>query len=203
MFNKDNINNNINNISYTDNTDNNINNTDICKYLLFNLFCGYYECQSQIHYNHTYYFCIVSYISKNKIGPRMMSRGVDEEGNVSFYVKTDFITHIIDNSNNKLNNTNNKLNNKLNNSNNTNNSYIIFTIYRGSVPLYWSQNDPLKPSKIWFNRSEEENTDAFIRHMTKSSISIINNSNNININSDTNNNNLYNSNLYNNNISNK
>lgn len=108
-------------------------------FLLGNLFCGYFLTEHVIR-SDKYIFTICSMISTNKIGPRMLCRGVDDEGNSSFFVKTYF--NIIKND-----------------------ALVFdFDIFRGSVPLYWSQHDPLKPTKIWFNNDISENEKAFKKH---------------------------------------
>lgn len=110
---------------------------------LHSLFCGYYEFQTYRSGDAIFNFEIRSFISTNKIGPRMLCRGIDKDGNVSFFVKTEFFCTPVKTS-----------------------LYpnIRFTIFRGSVPLYWSQDDPLKPSKINFDQTEKENQQAFKRH---------------------------------------
>lgn len=52
--------------------------------LLFNLFCGFFESQTYRNGADNYLLEMRSFISTNKIGPRMLCRGVDLEGNVSF-----------------------------------------------------------------------------------------------------------------------
>ena len=125
------------------------NNENLCSLkskLIYNLFCGYFEMQHLRNGNDMFTFIIKSYISTNKIGPRMLCRGVDQEGNVSFFVKTYFSIEA---------------------KNGQDIDKHEFTCFRGSVPLLWSQNDPLKPSKIWFDGTEEENIEAFNKHLKK------------------------------------
>lgn len=107
-----------------------------------NMFCGYFETQKLKTKEMIYTLKIMSKISTRKIGPRMLSRGVDELGNVSFFVETQFL---VEEGSNKS----------------------LFRILRGSVPLYWSQSDPLRPHKINFDKNSEENSDAFKKHMEK------------------------------------
>lgn len=106
------------------------------------IFCGYFETQTVWENGILNFLKIQSKISIKKIGARMLSRGVDNNGNVSFFVETKF-TVKNDNERNE------------------------FVILRGSVPLYWSQNDPLKPKKIQLEGSYEENKDAFNKHFNK------------------------------------
>ncbi|ORD94141.1 SYJ1 [Enterospora canceri] len=119
--------------------------SDSDSFSLLNLFSGYYEYQTYRNGSIHYTFEIRSFVSTNKIGPRMLCRGVDEDGNAAFFVKTSFRC----NSNQSKNDE----------------PEINFTIFRGSVPLFWAQTDPLKPSKIWFEGTEKENSGAFRKHM--------------------------------------
>ncbi|KAL6121430.1 hypothetical protein NUSPORA_01641 [Nucleospora cyclopteri] len=115
-------------------------------FLLGNLFCGYYEYQLYRNSGDAYEFEIRSFISTSKIGPRMLCRGVDELGNVSFFVKTVFIAN------------RNKVGKK------KDDNEIFFEIFRGSIPLFWSQDDPLKPSKIIFEKDKSKHKYAFNHH---------------------------------------
>jgi len=103
------------------------------------LICGYFETQIVREGEKAYKLTIFSRISTKKIGTRLLSRGVDELGKVSFFVETKFITELGDVKNE-------------------------FTILRGSVPVFWSQNDPLKPHKIQIEKDIEKNRKAFQKH---------------------------------------
>ncbi|KAI5148085.1 hypothetical protein ENBRE01_0099 [Enteropsectra breve] len=121
-----------------------------------NLFCGYFETRriaSEVEAsnkpeensnkpveNKIEGIKIISKISSDKIGPRMLSRGIDEEGKVSFFVETSIVLEC-------------------------HKKKIHFTILRGSVPVFWSQDEPMKPNKIVLNGEREENNEAFKKHM--------------------------------------
>lgn len=105
-----------------------------------NMFCGYFESRSVRNNGILYFLKIFSKISVKKIGTRLLSRGVDAVGNVSFFVETKFATK-------------------------SGIERVEFTILRGSVPLYWSQEDPLKPHKIIFDQDQENNDLAFKKHI--------------------------------------
>lgn len=117
-------------------------NTGSDKMMIGNMICGYFESRSIRENGMLYFLKILSRISIKKIGTRMLSRGVDELGKVSFFVETKFATK-------------------------SGNERVEFVILRGSVPLYWSQDDPLKPHKIIFDESREKNGKAFRRHLEK------------------------------------
>lgn len=107
-------------------------------YMLANVFCGYFE--TRMHYDDTTFFLkMQSMISSRKIGTRMLSRGVDENGNVSFLVETRIVVG-------------------------NEEAQESFTVVRGSVPLFWSQDDPLRPHKIIFEQEQAENMRAFEEH---------------------------------------
>lgn len=103
------------------------------------MFCGYFETRKVKEDDKVFYLKIQSKISVKKIGTRMFSRGVDEQGKVSFFVETKFTIKNEDIKNE-------------------------FIILRGSVPLYWSSVDPLKPHKINLDNTYEENEEAFKLH---------------------------------------
>ena len=103
------------------------------------LICGYFETQIKRDLDKVYKFSIFSKISTKKIGTRLLSRGVDELGKVSFFVETKFITEVSGNKNE-------------------------FTILRGSVPVFWSQDDPLKPHKIQIGSDIQRAREAFKAH---------------------------------------
>lgn len=116
---------------------------DFSKMMIGNVFCGYFESRIIRDNGMLHYIKILSRISTEKIGPRMLSRGVDESGNVSFFVETKFIVK------NDV-------------------ERIEFLILRGSIPLFWSQEDPLKPQKVIFDKDNQvKNDEAFIRHIKK------------------------------------
>lgn len=106
------------------------------------MFCGYFEAQTVREGGCLYSIKIRSRISIKKIGTRMLSRGVDDLGKVSFFVETMFV---IEGGGEKSE----------------------FTILRGSVPVYWSQDDPLKPHKMNLERDYESNQKAFNSHFDK------------------------------------
>lgn len=116
--------------------------SNVQKYVIPSMFCGYFEVQNTKNAGVLYTLKIMSMISTKKIGPRMLSRGIDAMGNVSFFVETQFL--IEDNT-----------------------TSTIFRILRGSIPLYWSQTDPLRPHKINIDENEEANNKAFKKHMEK------------------------------------
>ncbi|KAI5173304.1 synaptojanin [Pancytospora epiphaga] len=107
-------------------------------YLLMNMFCGYFESQTYLS-DSEYRFIIQSRISSKKIGTRLLSRGVDDGGNVSFFVETSFQVE-------------------------SNGKKEVFNVTRGSVPLFWSQDDPLRPHRIQIDRDLAESYGAFSKH---------------------------------------
>ncbi|ELA42058.1 uncharacterized protein VICG_00907 [Vittaforma corneae ATCC 50505] len=115
---------------------------DFGKMVIGNMICGYFESRSIRENGMLYFLKILSRISIKKIGTRMLSRGVDELGKVSFFVETKFVTK-------------------------SDSERVEFVILRGSVPLYWSQDDPLKPHKIIFDENKEKNGKAFKQHLEK------------------------------------
>ncbi|TBU09484.1 phosphoinositide polyphosphatase [Hamiltosporidium magnivora] len=83
---------------------------------------------------------LLSLISSAKVGPRLYCRGLDDNGNVSFFVKTLCRIYLKEN--------------------------IIFeiTLIRGSIPLFWYQEkNPLK-FEFKFSRESEISKNAFKRH---------------------------------------
>lgn len=114
-------------------------NYDFDQMLIGHLICGYFESHVVREDDKVYKLKIFSKISIKKIGTRLLSRGVDELGKVSFFVETKFITSCGDNKSE-------------------------FTILRGSVPVFWSQCDPLKPHKIQFDQDIQKNRSAFKKH---------------------------------------
>ncbi|KAI4292350.1 synaptojanin [Pancytospora philotis] len=107
-------------------------------YVAASMFCGYLEsrvCQD----GSTYRLTIQSLISNRKIGTRFLSRGVDESGNASFLVETRFrvASELADEE---------------------------FVIIRGSVPLFWTQDDPLRPQKLQIDGADRDAAKAFGLH---------------------------------------
>jgi len=115
---------------------------DQSRIVMGKMFCGYFEMQTVRENGILYFLKIQSKISIKKIGTRMLSRGIDETGSVSFFVETKFTIK-------------------------SDKERSEFTILRGSVPLYWSQYDPLKPHKIHLEKDLETNRKAFVRHFEK------------------------------------
>lgn len=105
-----------------------------------NMICGYFESKDTRENHRLYNLKIFSKISTKKIGTRMLSRGIDEFGKVSFFVETKFVTTC-------------------------ESQKTEFVILRGSVPVYWSQADPLQPNKINIDFDREKNLDAFKKHI--------------------------------------
>lgn len=102
------------------------------------VFCGYFEVQTFLATAmHTY--AVLSLIGTRRIGPRMRCRGVDVAGAAAFTVETRF--EMVGPS-----------------------GRDSFKILRGTVPLFWSQRDPLRPRKLQLERTADENELAFIRH---------------------------------------
>lgn len=88
--------------------------------------------------------CLLSLISKERIGPRFLCRGIDDNSNVAMFVKTKF------NFDYKLNNEHKSFNLK---------------IYRGSIPLFWQQTEDIKKS-LYFLRepSTIKTLECFTNH---------------------------------------
>ncbi|KAF7683222.1 Polyphosphatidylinositol phosphatase INP52 [Astathelohania contejeani] len=89
---------------------------------------------------------LLSLISCNKVGARLYSRGLDDAGNVSFFVETRLEV---------------AMRNKM-----ADIPIFEHTVLRGSVPLFWKQaNTPLR-TEIAFTRENEATLPAFIRHFS-------------------------------------
>ncbi|EPR79410.1 Phosphoinositide polyphosphatase [Spraguea lophii 42_110] len=118
------------------------------------LFCGYIN--SKVSYRYT--TTILSFISKNRIGPRFICRGVDDDGNSSFFVKTIC----------QVKRDDEIINEKI--------------LYRGSIPVYWEQKLSLRqeikiydkehkiPFKKHFKVLQKENKKIFVINLLSSKI---------------------------------
>jgi len=103
---------------------------------LAHMFCGYFETFRAVGESPMIY-TLLSMISTKRIGPRMLSRGANAEGDSAFFVETSFSTW-------------------------KDGKMETVKFIRGSVPLFWKQDDPLRPNKI--DISEEDCDDAFEKH---------------------------------------
>lgn len=108
-------------------------------FLLVDMVCGYFETRSHANYGRVYILNILSRISTSRIGPRLLSRGVNRSGAASFFVETRFTVSDLSDT-------------------------TEFTILRGSVPLHWSQKDPLRPHKLSMDEDPGASEYAFDRH---------------------------------------
>ncbi|KAF7687785.1 Synaptojanin-2 [Cucumispora dikerogammari] len=88
--------------------------------------------------------CILSLISKERIGPRYLCRGIDDNSNVAMFVKTKY-----------------QLSQKLNDIYNS----CIIKIYRGSIPLFWQQTEDLRKSLYFpIEPKSEKSLNCFQTH---------------------------------------
>lgn len=109
---------------------------DASDFPIANLYCGFC-CERIIG---QYKMSIVSLINSNKIGPRFYCRGVNDSGNVSFFVKTHTQLKIDKN--------------------------ILYSkhMLRGSIPLFWYQDkNPLR-STTKYSREKDVSRKAFAKH---------------------------------------
>lgn len=112
-------------------------------YLVGHLFCGYFVCKTFKINQDFFIMKLLSLVSSNKMGTRLLSRGIDIDGNVSFYVKTHFDC---------------KKNNK---------SLLSFIIIRGSVPLFWKQKNKGINGKLYFTGNRRDLELSFDKHFNK------------------------------------
>ena len=118
------------------------NSSDNIDLVLGYMFCGYFESQSVRENGEICFLKTLSRISTKKIGVRMISRGINDNSNVSFFVETKFSIK-------------------------SSKEMDTFVILSGSVPVYWLQDDPHKPQKIIFTKNQAENVDPFLKHFEK------------------------------------
>ncbi|KAM0677193.1 Inositol-1 [Binucleata daphniae] len=115
------------------------NDTDNADFVVF-LYCGFFKTTANKKYKVR--FSLLSLISCDKIGPRFYCRGVDDNGNVSFFVKTTVLFY----RNDLLEYKN--------------------TILRGSIPLFWYQDkNPLRKN-LKYSREKGFSKEAFNKHFT-------------------------------------
>lgn len=108
----------------------------ISPFPLVYLYCGFCSLRKFGDFTMT----ILSLISSTKIGPRFYCRGVDDNGDTSFLVKTD-ITLIHDKD-----------------------QIYKKSVLRGSIPLFWYQDkNPLR-SSTKYSREKEVTRKAFLKH---------------------------------------
>ncbi|EEQ83036.1 hypothetical protein NCER_100169 [Vairimorpha ceranae BRL01] len=112
-------------------------------FLLAYLFCGYFTTKTFRIDEDFYSMKLLSLVSGSKMGTRLLSRGIDLLGNVSFYVKTVFET---------------KRNNKI---------ISNMTLIRGSVPLFWKQKNKGINGKLYFTGNRKELESSFDKHFKK------------------------------------
>lgn len=93
---------------------------------------------------------LASFISKRRIGSRYLSRGIEDSGNVSFFVKTVF---------------------------QADENEIIS--YRGSVPLFWEQSDDIM-KEVGFIKEPSQTNSVFKKHFEKIKNDVNKNSKNLN-----------------------
>lgn len=107
------------------------------------LFCGFFTAKAFKASADFYHMKLLSLVSANKVGTRYLCRGIDDEGNVSLFVKTHFQA---------------KRNNKV---------IFDFNIIRGSIPIFWSQKANGFPNKVNVHGCFEGVRRAFVRHFKK------------------------------------
>ncbi|MES1919631.1 Phosphatidylinositide phosphatase SAC1 [Bonamia ostreae] len=96
-------------------------------------------------------FTIISRRSVRRDGMRLLSRGIDEKGNVSNFVETETILQRdVEPKNDELVTMN----------------FVSFVCCRGSIPLFWKQKQDLsrKPA-ILLNKDKNKNLKAFRAHI--------------------------------------
>ncbi|WUR03953.1 phosphoinositide phosphatase [Vairimorpha necatrix] len=107
------------------------------------LICGFFTTKTFRIDNDFFSMKLLSLVSGNKMGTRLLSRGIDLEGNVSFFVKTFFET---------------KRNNK---------KFFNMSILRGSIPLFWKQKNKGINGKLYFTGNRREMEASFDKHFNK------------------------------------
>jgi phosphatidylinositol 4-phosphatase len=107
------------------------------------LFCGFFTAKTFEAESNIYHLKLLSMVSSNKIGTRLLSRGVDMEGNVSFFVTSSVQV---------------KRNNKV---------IFNFNILRGSIPIFWEQRSRRFPNGINIYGEHETVRKAFVKHFEK------------------------------------
>lgn len=107
------------------------------------LFCGFFTAKAFKTSADFYHMKLLSLVSSNRVGTRYLCRGMDSEGNVSLFVKTHFQT---------------KRNNR---------TVFDFSILRGSIPIFWSQNLQGVPTKVSIYGRPEAVRGVFAKHFRK------------------------------------
>ncbi|KAF9764715.1 Inositol-1,4,5-trisphosphate 5-phosphatase 1 [Nosema granulosis] len=104
------------------------------------MFCGFFVSKSFKVFEGFYNIKLLSLVCTRKMGTRLLSRGLDKDGNVSFFVKT----HCSIRRNNKV--------------------VFDFNILRGSVPLFWGQKTQGINGRLYFFGEEDDLNEAFDKH---------------------------------------
>lgn len=111
-----------------------------CDYGLGFMFCGFFTSKSFKVFDDFYTIKLLSLVCSRKMGTRLLSRGLDKDGNVSFFVKT---------------NCSIRKNNK---------TIFNFDILRGTIPLFWKQKNEGINGKVYFFGIKNELNEAFDKH---------------------------------------
>jgi phosphatidylinositol 4-phosphatase len=112
-------------------------------YLIGHMICGYFVNKTFKIDQDFYNMKLLSLVSSNKMGTRLLSRGIDIDGNVSFFVKTTFEC---------------KKNIKV---------LLSLTVIRGSVPLFWKQKNKGINGKLYFTGNRKDLETSFDKHFNK------------------------------------
>lgn len=104
------------------------------------MFCGFFTSKSFKVFDDFYTIKLLSLVCSRKMGTRLLSRGLDNEGNVSFFVKT---------------NCSIRKNNK---------TIFNFNILRGTIPLFWKQKNQGINGRVYFFGNRKEQSEAFDKH---------------------------------------
>ena len=110
--------------------------------LLVVLTQGYVGCESIAVAGAKWRLAVISRLSSNRAGTRFNARGIDDDGNVSNFVETEFIIY-------------------------TGHSTVSFIQLRGSIPLFWEQTGVQVGShKVKLSRGPESTIHAARKHFT-------------------------------------
>lgn len=104
------------------------------------MFCGFFVSKFFKVFDDFYVIKLLSLVCSRKMGTRFLSRGLDVDGNVSFFVKTHFSVR------------------------KNNRTLFNLNILRGSVPLFWKQKTHGINGRVFILDDEEALDNAFDKH---------------------------------------
>ncbi|KRH92965.1 Inositol-1,4,5-triphosphate 5-phosphatase (synaptojanin), INP51/INP52/INP53 family, partial [Pseudoloma neurophilia] len=114
-------------------------------HVFLHLYNGYFNVMACSNY----IYSLKSFISKERIGPRYLSRGVDHNGNVSNFIKTVYTVFSDENLSHSEMNIH------------TDRSELLkVIIYRGSIPLFWTQSNNLREMQVL----KKDHFNSFFKH---------------------------------------